>query len=77
MRLTERQLELAILLVRGWPGKQIAHRLKISRMTVLRHQQDIYQRLEIHDRLGLAFYLIRKGIIHVEVDDIDTKERIA
>jgi DNA-binding NarL/FixJ family response regulator len=74
--LTPRQLEIAILLVRGWQGKQIAHRLKISRTTVLRHTQAIYRSLDVHDLLSLAFYLIRKGIVRVEVDR-DTRERTA
>jgi DNA-binding NarL/FixJ family response regulator len=76
--LTPRQLEIAILLARGWQGKQIAFRLAISRITVTRHTQAIYDRCGIHDRVGLVFYLVRKGVIHIDVEPLaDDKGRVA
>lgn len=68
--LTPRQLEIAILLARGWQGKQIAFKLNISRITVTRHTRMIYERCGVHDRVGLVFYLVRKGVIKIDVEPL-------
>ena len=51
--LSERESEIAMLLLRGYPYKLIASRLFISESTVKSHVQNIYGKLGIHSRTEL------------------------
>jgi DNA-binding CsgD family transcriptional regulator len=51
--LTERENEIAVLLLKGWPYKLIAAALFISESTVKTHVQSIYLKLNIHSRTEL------------------------
>jgi DNA-binding NarL/FixJ family response regulator len=68
MTLTPRQIQIATLLARGLPAKQVAFEMKIAQRTVLRHTERIYESAGVHDRIGLVLYLVRKGIIKIEVE---------
>lgn len=51
--LSERESEIAMLLLRGYPYKLVASRLFISESTVKSHVQNIYSKLGIHSRTEL------------------------
>ena len=52
--LTERELEVADLISRGYSNKDIAKILFISEYTVKDHTKNIYRKLDIHSRFELA-----------------------
>jgi DNA-binding NarL/FixJ family response regulator len=65
---TERQRQVARLLASDASTKQIAHDLGISQHTLTRHISDIYGRAGVQDRVGLVLFLVRKGIVQVEIE---------
>lgn len=62
--LTERELEILGYLARGWSKKQIASALSRSVKTINAHCSNIMTKLEIHDRVELARFAIREGLIN-------------
>lgn len=56
-RLSEREKEVALLLKEGDIYKVIAEKLNITPRTVKAHAQNIYIKLNVKDRLGLALLL--------------------
>jgi DNA-binding NarL/FixJ family response regulator len=60
--LTERELEVLVLLARGNPNKVIARRLEISEKTVKNHITRIFQALDVRDRTQAALWAQRHGV---------------
>jgi len=60
--LTEREKEITTLVAQGLNRKQIAERLFISEATVRNHLTSILNKLDVSDRLELAFYAYRHGL---------------
>ncbi len=52
-RLTQREREVLSLIVRGLTSKEIAARLKISKLTVDTHRKHIQQKLEVSNTVEL------------------------
>ena len=63
--LTLREREVARLLVRGLPNKEIGRRLSISEGTVKIHLHNIYGKLKVPSRLALAYYARQRGFAGV------------
>ncbi|MER7875009.1 response regulator transcription factor [Streptomyces malaysiensis] len=61
--LTPREEEVVKLVAEGHSSKEIAEMLFISVKTVHRHRSNILHKLGLHDRLELARYAIRAGLI--------------
>ncbi len=61
--LTERELEIAILLAKGFTRKDIAAALFISENTVSSHIKNIYSKLDIHNVAELIAWLRDNGHI--------------
>jgi DNA-binding NarL/FixJ family response regulator len=61
-QLTERELEVLVLLARGNPNKVIARRLAISEKTVKNHVTSIFQALDVSDRTQAALWAQRHGV---------------
>lgn len=61
--LTEREQEVLSLLAEGANNEEIAAALVISPKTVERHRENIMRKLNLHSRVELVRYAIRKGII--------------
>ena len=61
--LTPREVEVLKLVAEGWSSRQIAEELVISPRTVERHRENIMEKLGLRDRLELARYAIRQGLI--------------
>lgn len=61
--LTEREREVLGYVARGLPQKQIARLAGISVKTVQHHVTHLMDKLEIHDRVELARFAIREGLV--------------
>jgi DNA-binding NarL/FixJ family response regulator len=61
--LTPREAEIVKLIAESYSTKQIAETLVISEKTVDRHRTNILEKLGMHDRVELARYAIRNGLI--------------
>ena len=64
-QLTGREREILKLLAEGHSTHEIAQLLVISPKTVERHKTNLMAKLDIHNRLDLFKYALRKGIIIV------------
>ena len=62
-QLTGREREILKLLAEGHSTHEIAQLLVISPKTVERHKTNLMAKLDIHNRLDLFKYALRKGII--------------
>ena len=63
--LTRREREIVRHVALGLRNAEVATRLSISEVTVKTHVNNIFQKLGIRDRVELALYAIRMGIIGV------------
>ncbi len=63
--LTEREMQMLLLIARGMLAKEIARTLAISEKTVRNHISTIYRKLNIYDRSQLVIYAMRKGLIDI------------
>jgi DNA-binding NarL/FixJ family response regulator len=61
--LTEREREVLTLIAEGDTTQEIALALHISVKTVERHRSNIMDKLNLHNRIELTKYAIRKGLI--------------
>ncbi len=61
--LTEREREVLTLIAEGDTTQGIALALNISVKTVERHRANIMEKLNLHNRVELTKYAIRKGLI--------------
>lgn len=61
--LTDRETEVLKLIAEGHSGREIAGRLHISEHTVERHRERILGKLGLRDRVALARYAIRTGLV--------------
>ena len=64
--LTERQLEILRLIVRGKSTREIACGLGLSIKTVETHRAQVMKRLHIHDVAGLVLFAVREQIISLD-----------
>jgi DNA-binding NarL/FixJ family response regulator len=60
--LTDREREVTALVGEGLRNKEIAERLFISERTVKTHISNIFQKLDLSDRLELALFAINQGL---------------
>lgn len=61
--LTSRECEIVQLIGEGLKNKQISERLFISDLTVRNHLASIFSKLGVSDRLELAIYAFRNGLL--------------
>lgn len=61
--LTEREVEILEQISKGYTNKLIAENLFISTFTVKRHIENIYKKLQAHNRIELMEIARKKGII--------------
>ncbi len=59
-RLSIREREIVALIAQGCKNKQVAEKMFISEQTVKNHMRNIFYKLGVSDRLGLALYAIRE-----------------
>lgn len=61
--LTPREIEIVRLAAEGMPTRQIAQRLVVTEGTVKVHLHNIYEKLQVDGRLGLALLARKQGLI--------------
>lgn len=64
--LTTREIEVLTLIAEGHTSREIADDLVISVKTVERHRENIMNKLDIHSRVELVKYAIKRGLIQAE-----------
>ncbi len=64
--LTDRQVQVVVLLVQGLTNKEIASQLRLTPKTVMHHTVAIYQRLGVRGRSEAVAWAIREGIAPAE-----------
>ena len=64
--LTPRETEVLTYIAEGFTSREIAYTLVISVKTVERHRENIMTKLDIHNRVELVKFAIRKGLIQPE-----------
>ena len=62
-RLSERQLQIALLVADGWSTKEIAARLDLTTRTVDAHRHNIYKVVGVNSAVLLVRWLIREGLL--------------
>jgi DNA-binding NarL/FixJ family response regulator len=61
--LSPRETEVLKLIAEGHTSREIAEVLFVSERTVERHRANILEKLELHDRVQLTRYAIRRGLV--------------
>ena len=64
--LTEREVEVLILVARGLPNQDIANALVISERTVRTHVSNILSKLHLANRTQAALYALKEGLITLD-----------
>jgi DNA-binding NarL/FixJ family response regulator len=64
--LSAREMEILVLITRGYSNKEVAHSLGISRQTVKNHMTAILRKLDVSDRTQAAVYALRHGWIRLQ-----------
>ncbi len=64
--LTPREQEVLTLIAQGLSNTEIGEQLVISAKTVDRHRENIMRKLNLHNRVDLVKYALRKGLIDLE-----------
>ena len=62
-RLTAREIEIARSVAAGSKNAEIAAQLSISESTVKTHLNNIFQKLGVRDRVELAMYAVKSGLV--------------
>jgi len=64
--LSQREIEVLQLLVRGRSNKEIASSLFIAEDTVKTYLKSLFAKLNVHDRTGAVINALRHGIVHLD-----------
>lgn len=65
-QLTARELEVLTLIAAGKTTKEIASALFLSAKTVETHRLHLMEKLDLHDRVALVKYALRRGLIQLD-----------
>lgn len=63
--LSSREVEVAILLAKGFINKEIADRLNISVTTVITHRKNIMEKLHARSLADVIIYVVMNGLVDV------------
>jgi len=62
-QLTSRESEIVRLLATGLRNAEIAERLQVAESTIKTHLYNIFEKLQLRDRVELAVYALRHGLV--------------
>jgi DNA-binding NarL/FixJ family response regulator len=68
--LTKRELEVVRMIGLGLTNKDISKKMHIGETTVRHHLSSIYSKLNVEDRLNLAIYAYRRGIVSPQTQSV-------
>ena len=63
LKFTDREMDIINGLVKGSSNEKIGNELFLSGHTVKSHLENIYQKINVHNRVQLVVYLFKNGII--------------
>ena len=63
--LTEREMEVLILICKGFTNSEIADRLVVSKRTVDKHRENLLQKTQSKNTANLVIHAIKSGILHI------------
>lgn len=63
--LTNREVEVAVLLVKGYINKEIADRLNVSLTTIISHRKNIMEKLHARSLADVMIYVVTHGIVQL------------
>lgn len=66
-KLSDREKQVLKLIAEGGTHKEVATLLNISAKTVIAHQTNIFEKLNLHSRADLLKFAIQKGIIKIDL----------
>lgn len=66
INLTKRELEVLNLVIKGYSNPKIAKELVIGLSTVKIHLDNIYKKLNVHNRVQASLAAVYYGLIEVE-----------
>lgn len=64
--LSAREIEVLVLVTKGYINKEIADKLNIGLTTVISHRKNITEKLGIKSVSGLAIYAVMNGYIDAD-----------
>lgn len=64
--LSSREIEVAILLCKGYINKEIAEKLSLATTTVISHRKNIMEKLHARSLADIIIYCVVKGIVSIE-----------
>ena len=67
-RLSEREIEVVLLIVEGLTNRRIAERLVVAERTVHAHVRNILDKLGLQSRAQVAAWAVREGLVARSVD---------
>ena len=65
--MSPREIEVLVLIAKGFMNKEIADRLGISLTTVISHRKNIVEKLGIKSVSGLPIYAVMNGSVSPDV----------
>lgn len=65
--LSARELEVLVLIVRGFINKEIADQLNISLTTVITHRKNIMEKLQMRSISALTIYAVMHGYVDINM----------
>ena len=64
--LSSREIEVAILLCKGYINKEIAEQLSLATTTVISHRKNIMEKIQARSLADVIIYCVVKGIVSLE-----------
>ena len=64
--LSQREMEVAVLLSKGYINKEVAERLNISLATVISHRKNIMAKLKARSLADIIIYVVMSGLLCVD-----------
>ncbi|GLS26444.1 response regulator [Marinibactrum halimedae] len=68
-KLSERELQTALMIANGRKAQEIANTFNVSPKTVNSYRYRIFDKLSINSDVELALLAVKHGVLNVEVDD--------
>ena len=67
VHLTKRELEILSLIIEGYSSKKVADMLFVSKRTVDFHLDNIFQKLQVNNRMAALQQAQRLGLLTIEL----------
>ena len=64
--LSSREMEVAILLCKGYINKEIAQQLSLATTTVISHRKNIMEKIHARSLADIIIYCVVKGIVNID-----------